>query len=83
MQTTAWCHQLTFDDFQEVDWDALLSKQVSPPFLPSLKTSADVSNFDSDFTRLQPVLSPPATPGGLSAQQQEVFADFDFCALHG
>ncbi|XP_019724981.1 serine/threonine-protein kinase N1-like [Hippocampus comes] len=26
---------------------------------------------------------PPATPGGLSAQQQEVFADFDFCALHG
>ncbi|XP_061528458.1 LOW QUALITY PROTEIN: serine/threonine-protein kinase N2-like [Phycodurus eques] len=68
--------------FEDVDWDALLSKQVSPPFLPSLKTSADVSNFDSDFTRLQPVLSPPATPGGLSAQQQEAFADFDFCALH-
>ncbi|XP_077416727.1 serine/threonine-protein kinase N1-like [Vanacampus margaritifer] len=69
--------------FEDVDWDALLSKQVSPPFLPSLKTSADVSNFDSDFTRLQPVLSPPATPGGLSAQQQEAFADFDFCALRG
>ncbi|XP_057687211.1 serine/threonine-protein kinase N2-like isoform X1 [Corythoichthys intestinalis] len=68
--------------FEEVDWDALLSKQVSPPFLPSLKTSTDVSNFDSDFTRLQPILSPPTTPGGLSAQQQEAFADFDFCALH-
>ncbi|XP_068506139.1 serine/threonine-protein kinase N2 isoform X2 [Syngnathus scovelli] len=69
--------------FEDVDWDALLAKQVSPPFLPSLKTSADVSNFDSDFTRLQPVLSPPSTPGSLSAQQQEAFADFDFCALHG
>ncbi|XP_051924894.1 serine/threonine-protein kinase N2-like [Hippocampus zosterae] len=69
--------------FEEVDWAALLSKQASPPFLPSLKTPADVSNFDSDFTRLQPVLSPPTTPGGLSAQQQEAFADFDFCALHG
>ncbi|XP_077377824.1 serine/threonine-protein kinase N1-like [Festucalex cinctus] len=69
--------------FEDVDWDALLSKQVSPPFLPSLKTSADVSNFDSDFTCLQPVLSPPATPGGLSARQQEAFADFDFCALRG
>ncbi|XP_061672306.1 serine/threonine-protein kinase N2-like [Syngnathoides biaculeatus] len=68
--------------FEDVDWDALLSKQVSPPFLPSLKTSADVSNFDRDFTCLQPVLSPPATPGGLTAQQQQAFADFDFCAPH-
>ncbi|XP_061881137.1 serine/threonine-protein kinase N2-like isoform X3 [Entelurus aequoreus] len=69
--------------FQEVEWEALLAKKVKPPFLPSIKESADVSNFDSDFTSLQPVLSPPSRPGSLSDEQQGAFADFDFCALHG
>ncbi|XP_034027097.1 serine/threonine-protein kinase N2-like isoform X2 [Thalassophryne amazonica] len=69
--------------FESIDWEALLAKNVKPPFLPSIKESVDVSNFDSEFTRLQPVLSPPSKPFSLSAEQQQVFADFDFCALHG
>ncbi|XP_051277722.1 serine/threonine-protein kinase N2-like [Dicentrarchus labrax] len=69
--------------FETIDWEALLAKKVKPPFLPSIKESMDVSNFDSEFTRLQPVLSPPSKPFSLSAEQQEAFADFDFCALHG
>ncbi|XP_028269225.1 serine/threonine-protein kinase N2-like isoform X2 [Parambassis ranga] len=69
--------------FQTIDWEALLAKKLKPPFLPSIKEPVDVSNFDSDFTRLQPILSPPAKPFSLSAEQQEAFADFDFCALHG
>lgn len=68
---------------QTIDWDSLLTKKAKPPFLPSIKESMDVSNFDSDFTRLQPILSPPSKPFSLSAEQQEAFADFDFCALHG
>ncbi|XP_020562014.1 serine/threonine-protein kinase N2 isoform X2 [Oryzias latipes] len=67
--------------FQLLDWDALLAKKVKPPFVPSIKESTDVSNFDSDFTRLQPVLSPPPKPSSLSAQHQKAFADFDFCAV--
>ncbi|XP_041792581.1 serine/threonine-protein kinase N2-like [Chelmon rostratus] len=69
--------------FETIDWEALLAKKVKPPFLPSIRESMDVSNFDSEFTRLQPVLSPPSKPFSLSAEQQEAFADFDFCALHG
>ncbi|KAM3611008.1 uncharacterized protein V6R79_012224 [Siganus canaliculatus] len=69
--------------FETIDWEALLSKKLKPPFLPSIKESMDVSNFDSDFTQLQPILSPPSKPFSLSAEQQEAFADFDFCALHG
>ncbi|XP_044051156.1 serine/threonine-protein kinase N2-like isoform X2 [Siniperca chuatsi] len=69
--------------FETIDWEALLAKRVKPPFLPSIKESMDVSNFDSEFTRLQPILSPPSKPFSLSAEQQEAFADFDFCALHG
>uniref|UniRef100_A0AAQ5ZCC6 Protein kinase domain-containing protein n=1 Tax=Amphiprion ocellaris TaxID=80972 RepID=A0AAQ5ZCC6_AMPOC len=69
--------------FETIDFEALLAKKVKPPFLPSIKDSTDVGNFDSEFTRLQPVLSPPSKPFSLSAEQQEAFADFDFCALHG
>uniref|UniRef100_A0A665WQP8 protein kinase C n=1 Tax=Echeneis naucrates TaxID=173247 RepID=A0A665WQP8_ECHNA len=69
--------------FETIDWEALLAKKVTPPFLPSIRESVDVSNFDSEFTRLQPILSPPCKPFSLSAEQQEAFADFDFCALHG
>uniref|UniRef100_A0A673J9T5 protein kinase C n=1 Tax=Sinocyclocheilus rhinocerous TaxID=307959 RepID=A0A673J9T5_9TELE len=68
--------------FQGIDWEALLSKSVKPPFLPSIKAPADVSNFDEEFTRLKPVLTPPQTPFFLTAEQQEFFADFDFSALH-
>ncbi|KAM4578309.1 serine/threonine-protein kinase N2-like isoform 2-T2 [Fundulus diaphanus] len=69
--------------FESIDWEALMAKKLKPPFVPSIKEPTDVSNFDSDFTRLQPVLSPPSKPFSLSAEQQEAFADFDFCALHG
>uniref|UniRef100_A0A672KZE4 protein kinase C n=1 Tax=Sinocyclocheilus grahami TaxID=75366 RepID=A0A672KZE4_SINGR len=68
--------------FQGLDWEALLAKRVKPPFLPSIKAPADVSNFDEEFTRLKPVLTPPQTPFFLTAEQQEFFADFDFSALH-
>uniref|UniRef100_A0A4W6CQD3 Protein kinase N3 n=1 Tax=Lates calcarifer TaxID=8187 RepID=A0A4W6CQD3_LATCA len=66
--------------FEAIDWEALLAKKVKPPFLPSIRESMDVSNFDSEFTRLQPILSPPCKPFSLSAEQQEAFADFDFCS---
>uniref|UniRef100_A0A8C2L4Z3 protein kinase C n=1 Tax=Cyprinus carpio TaxID=7962 RepID=A0A8C2L4Z3_CYPCA len=68
--------------FDYLDWEALLAKRVKPPFLPSVKAPADVSNFDEEFTRLKPVLTPPQTPFFLTAEQQEFFADFDFSALH-
>ncbi|KAK9522078.1 hypothetical protein VZT92_018568 [Zoarces viviparus] len=69
--------------FETIDWEALLAKKVKPPFLPSIKESMDVGNFDSEFTQLQPIMSPPSKPFVLSAEQQEAFADFDFCALYG
>lgn len=69
--------------FETLDWDALLLKKLQPPFLPVIKASLDVSNFDSDFTALRPELSPPSSPSALTPQQQDAFKDFDFCALHG
>ncbi|XP_049908353.1 serine/threonine-protein kinase N2 isoform X1 [Epinephelus moara] len=64
--------------FQGMDWGALLAKKIKPPFLPVIKALKDVSNFDEEFTRLKPVLTLPRTPCALTAEQQEIFADFDF-----
>ncbi|XP_023253640.1 serine/threonine-protein kinase N2-like isoform X1 [Seriola lalandi dorsalis] len=64
--------------FQGTDWNALLAKKVKPPFLPVIRAPQDVSNFDEEFTRLKPVLTLPRTPCVLTAEQQEIFADFDF-----
>lgn len=68
--------------FQGIDWEALLAKKVKPPFLPTIRGASDVSNFDEEFTRLKPVLTPPQSSLLLSAEQQDIFADFDFSALH-
>ncbi|EON96870.1 putative serine threonine-protein kinase sck1 protein [Phaeoacremonium minimum UCRPA7] len=36
--------------FNDVDWDALSKKLITPPFRPSLKSDTDVSYFDPEFT---------------------------------
>lgn len=64
--------------FQTMDWNALLSKKVKPPFLPVIKAPKDVSNFDEEFTSLKPILTLPRTACILTTEQQEIFADFDF-----
>uniref|UniRef100_A0A4W5LZV1 Protein kinase N3 n=1 Tax=Hucho hucho TaxID=62062 RepID=A0A4W5LZV1_9TELE len=65
-----------FFQVKTMDWAALLHKKVVPPFFPRIKTPGDVSNFDEEFTKLKPVLTPPQTPYFLTADQQEIFADF-------
>ena len=35
--------------FRDVDKEALLAKQVEPPFKPTIKSINDVSNFDPRF----------------------------------
>uniref|UniRef100_A0A3B5KTR2 protein kinase C n=1 Tax=Xiphophorus couchianus TaxID=32473 RepID=A0A3B5KTR2_9TELE len=62
--------------FQGMDWDALLAKQLKPPFLPTISAPLDVSNFDEEFTRLKPVLTLPRTPTAVGAEHQQVFNDF-------
>lgn len=64
-----------------MNWDALLAKKLKPPFLPTITAPQDVSNFDEEFTRLKPALTLPRTPCVLTAEQQEVFNDFDFSLI--
>lgn len=77
--------------FSDVDWDALCSKQVIPPFKPKLKSNSDTSNFDPEFTGVfdqnaqlnkhAAILANGMMPGGstpLSPGMQANFKGFTF-----
>uniref|UniRef100_A0AAY4E5E3 protein kinase C n=1 Tax=Denticeps clupeoides TaxID=299321 RepID=A0AAY4E5E3_9TELE len=66
--------------FRNMDWAGLLAKKVRPPFVPTIKGREDVSNFDEEFTSEAPILTPPREPRVLTANEQELFGDFDYIA---
>ncbi|KAJ8276966.1 hypothetical protein GJAV_G00069890, partial [Gymnothorax javanicus] len=63
--------------FRNIHWNNLLAKKVKPPFLPTIQSLRDVSNFDEEFTSEEPILTPPREPRVLTAEDQKIFADFD------
>ncbi|KAI8487638.1 hypothetical protein Bbelb_346310 [Branchiostoma belcheri] len=63
--------------FKDIDWEALLDRRVKPPFRPKIKTKKDANNFDQDFTREEPVLT-PTDDAVVKAINQEEFKGFSF-----
>ncbi|PAA63664.1 hypothetical protein BOX15_Mlig007846g1 [Macrostomum lignano] len=66
--------------FRRLAWDDLLACRLSAPYVPSIRNSEDVSNFDAEFTDERPVLTPAKQRPPLSQRDQELFVDFDFTA---
>lgn len=46
--------------FAEIRWEELWAKRVPPPFRPKIQHDTDLRNFDAQFTKQEPTLSPPA-----------------------
>ncbi|XP_028178689.1 ribosomal protein S6 kinase 2 beta [Ostrinia nubilalis] len=67
------CHEF----FANIDWDALLKKEVVPPFRPAVSRADDAFYFDSEFTCRTPRDS-PGVPA--SANAHELFRGFSFVA---
>uniref|UniRef100_A0A1B6L1S0 Protein kinase C n=1 Tax=Graphocephala atropunctata TaxID=36148 RepID=A0A1B6L1S0_9HEMI len=63
--------------FKEMDWDALESRKVKPPFKPKIKNKKDALNFDAEFTKEEPVLTPVNADVVRSINQEE-FRGFSF-----
>ncbi|KDE08462.1 AGC/PKC protein kinase [Microbotryum lychnidis-dioicae p1A1 Lamole] len=64
--------------FKDTNWDDIFHKRVPSPFFPNITSATDTSNFDSEFTKEQPTLTPVHST--LSAQDQGEFAGFSWTA---
>ncbi|XP_051507147.1 protein kinase C epsilon type [Myxocyprinus asiaticus] len=65
--------------FKEIDWVLLEQRKVKPPFKPRIKTKRDVNNFDQDFTREEPVLT-PVEDAIIKQINQDEFKGFSYFA---
>ncbi|XP_067206028.1 protein kinase C isoform X3 [Linepithema humile] len=61
--------------FQHMDWEALEARRVKPPIRPRIKNEKDAMNFDTEFTKEDPVLTPEDTDE-VSYINQEEFRGF-------
>ncbi|KRZ04966.1 Serine/threonine-protein kinase N2 [Trichinella zimbabwensis] len=68
--------------FRLIDWqwDDLLAKKLKPKFIPTIRNQEDVSNFDEEFTKEAPLLTPPKDRKVVSNSDQAYFKDFDYLA---
>ncbi|KAI1386236.1 uncharacterized protein F4822DRAFT_431109 [Hypoxylon trugodes] len=64
--------------FKNIVWDDIYHKRIPPPFVPTIKSATDTSNFDSEFTSVTPVLTPVQSV--LSQAMQEEFRGFSYTA---
>ncbi|KAI9300204.1 kinase-like domain-containing protein [Cunninghamella echinulata] len=64
--------------FSGVNWDDILAKKVTPPYLPTVTGRADTSNFDEEFTREIPILTP--VNAMLTKVEQQEFNQFSYIA---
>ncbi|EIW72787.1 hypothetical protein TREMEDRAFT_58957 [Tremella mesenterica DSM 1558] len=64
--------------FKDVSFDDVYNKRIPPPYFPTIGNATDTSNFDQEFTREQPTLTPVHTQ--LSAADQQEFAGFSWIA---
>eukprot|EP00729_Bicosta_minor_P009038 gene9038-29469_t len=63
--------------FESLDWKALEARAIPPPFKPKIGSITDTGNFDTDFTREKPRLT-PMDPKSLVGINQAEFAGFTF-----
>ncbi|XP_064420833.1 protein kinase C eta type [Latimeria chalumnae] len=65
--------------FKEIDWELLNKRQLEPPFKPRIHSKEDISNFDPEFTKEEPRLT-PIDPGLLPMIDQNEFRNFSYTA---
>jgi len=65
--------------FSDIDWEKLYSKNITPPFIPPVKSDNDTSQVDPTFTSEAPTLT-YAGDSNLSNTLQQNFSGFTYVA---
>jgi len=65
--------------FATIDWELLLQKEITPPFIPPVKGKEDISQVDPNFTSEEPTLS-LIPDSNLSDAMQKNFDGFTYIA---
>ncbi|XP_058982526.1 protein kinase C isoform X1 [Musca domestica] len=63
--------------FSRLDWEELEKRNIKPPFRPKMKNPRDANNFDTEFTKEEPVLT-PIPNDVIRCINQDEFAGFSF-----
>jgi len=63
--------------FRDVKWKELEERKVKPPFKPKIKNKKEATNFDTEFTKEDPVLT-PVNPDIMKTINQDEFEGFSF-----
>ncbi|KAI5634564.1 protein kinase domain-containing protein [Phthorimaea operculella] len=63
--------------FKDMDWDALLARRLRPPFRPKARSRKEAVNFDAEFTKEEPTLT-PVPMDVIRAINQEEFQGFSW-----
>lgn len=56
---------MTHPYFSKINFDDIYQKRVPPPFIPTLQSATDTSNFDGQLTSELPVVTPVHSGLGL------------------
>ncbi|KAF7726347.1 hypothetical protein EC973_008927 [Apophysomyces ossiformis] len=68
--------------FDVLDWSDVYHKRIRPPYVPNLHSETDFSNFDEDFLRMSPRLSPVVDDALLSQSVQQAFNGYSYNDSH-
>lgn len=63
--------------FGKLEWNELGNRSIKPPFRPKMKNPRDANNFDTEFTKEEPVLT-HVPKDVVRCINQEEFAGFSF-----
>jgi novel protein kinase C epsilon type len=63
--------------FRDVKWKELEERKIKPPFKPKIKSKKEATNFDTEFTKEDPVLT-PINQEIVKTIDQEEFAGFSY-----
>jgi len=64
--------------FKEINWDLLLKKELTPPFIPQVQGEDDTSNIDPSFTQCPLTDNDEQETSTINTAQQSEFECFTY-----